>query len=42
MQLVIWVDKELAKNSKLYLGDEADVILHKKYQPCFQATFLLS
>ena len=42
MQSVVWVDKELVKNSQQHLGNEANVILRKKYQPCFQATSLLS
>ena len=38
-KLVIRVNKESVKNSQQHLGNEFNVILCNKYQPCFEATF---
>ena len=36
---MIRVDKESVKNSQQHLGNDSNVILRNKYQPCFEATF---
>ena len=38
-KLAIRVDKESVKNSQQHLGNKSNVILRRKYQPCFEATF---